>query len=115
MSDPIREKIILLCQRLNQKNYLASADGNISFKISDSEILITPTGMNKAEMTASQMAVITIDNKIVSGNPSSERQMHLEVYRSCPVAKAVVHAHPPTSIAWTIARPELEELPSECM
>src|SRR5581483_2454180 len=43
------------------------------------------------------------------------RLMHLEVYRSCPKAKAVVHAHPPTAIAWTIAHPEMKMLPSDCM
>ena len=107
--------IAAVCKRLNQKNYLASADGNVSYRISDREILITPSGVNKADLDPSQMARITIDDEILSGAPSSERKMHLEVYRRCPKAKAVVHAHPPIAIAWTIARPDLKELPAECM
>ena len=41
--------------------------------------------------------------------------MHLAVYGACPDARVVVHAHPPTAIAWTLARPELEELPTDSL
>jgi len=39
--------------------------------------------------------------------------MHLAIYRAVPEAKAIVHAHPPTAIAWSLAQPDLKELPSE--
>ena len=94
---------------------LASADGNISFRLSDQEILITPTGKNKASIRTEDIAVITLDNQILTGKPSSERLMHLEIYRRCPQAKAVVHAHPPTATAWSIAFPQHKELPAECI
>ena len=107
--------IIDVCKQLNSKNMLASADGNVSVRVSDNEILITPTGKNKAWIEQKDLACITLDNKIISGSPSGERLMHLEVYRNCPQAKAIVHAHPPTAIAWSIARPELKELPSDAI
>jgi L-fuculose-phosphate aldolase len=65
-------------------------------------------------MAAEQMAVINLKGEVLVGNPSSERLMHLEVFRSTD-AKAIVHAHPPTAIAWSIARPELQKLPSDCL
>lgn len=111
----IRLKIIDAAKRLYQKNMLAAADGNISYKISDTCILMTPAGVSKAYIAPEDLAIITLDNKIVAGNPSSERLMHLGVYNKCPQARCVVHAHPPTAIAWTIARPDLAELPSECL
>lgn len=111
----IKSKIVAICSKLNQKNHLAAADGNVSYRVSDREILITPSGINKAEMQPSHIAAMTIEGEVLSGTPSSERLMHLEVYRRCPKAKAVVHAHPPTAIAWSIAHPELRELPAECM
>jgi L-fuculose-phosphate aldolase len=107
--------IVEVAQRLHLKNMLAAADGNISFKISDERILITPTGLNKAFMKPTDIAIITMDNRVLSGTPSSERLMHLEVYRQCPKAKAVVHAHPPTAIAWSVAYPQLKELPADCL
>jgi len=41
--------------------------------------------------------------------------MHLAVYRACPEARVIVHAHPPTAIAWTLARPDLTELPTDAL
>jgi L-fuculose-phosphate aldolase len=111
----ISEHIIDICKRLHSRNMLSAADGNISFKISDQEILITPTGISKAFMNIDQMALVTLDNQIIFGQPSSERLMHLEVFKSCPEAKAVIHAHPTTAIAWSIAKPHLEKLPSHCL
>ena len=114
-ADSIAEQIVLVCQRLHQRNMLAAADGNISFRISDDEILITPSGIAKGFMKADEMAVINLKGETIRGNPSSEKLMHLEVFRSSIKAKAVVHAHPPTAIAWSIAQPELKHLPSHCL
>lgn len=111
----IQKSIIRFCELLHQKNMLAAADGNVSYRVSDSEILITPSGVPKAFIGVDDIAVIDINNKVISGRPSGERLMHLEVYKQCPEAKAVVHAHPPTAIAWTVAFPDLTELPSECL
>lgn len=111
----ISEQIVAIAQRLHARNMLAAADGNISFRLSDNEILITPSGIAKAFMKPQEMAVITLDNKILVGKPSGERLMHLEIYKNCPKAKAVIHAHPPTAIAWSIARPDLKELPADSL
>ncbi len=107
--------IVEICQRLHRRNMLAAADGNISYRVSDDEILITPSGIAKAFMRPEQMAVINLNGEILKGQPSTERLMHLEIFKSCSEAKAIVHAHPPTAIAWSIAKPHLTELPSDCL
>ena len=104
-----------ICRRLNSKNLLAAADGNVSLRLADNEILITPSGRNKAHIRPQDIATITLDNEVVDGVPSGERLMHLEVYRNVQEAKAIVHAHPPAAIAWSISFPEAKELPSGCM
>ena len=111
----IASDIVEICERLHERNMLAAADGNISYRISDDEILITPSGIAKAFMKAEQMAVINLKGEVLVGNPSTERLMHLEIYRTTPKALAIVHAHPPTAIAWSIAAPELTKLPSDCL
>ncbi len=108
-------EILEICARLHSRNMLAAADGNVSVRVSDQRILITPSGINKAFAKPSDVATIALDGKVLTGNPSSERLMHLEVYRACPQARAVVHAHPPAAIAWSIAYPDLRELPSQCL
>jgi L-fuculose-phosphate aldolase len=58
-------------------------------------------------MRPEDMVVIDWDARPVSGNPaqqpSSEILLHLEAYRQRPDIGAVVHAHPPTAIALSIA------------
>jgi L-fuculose-phosphate aldolase len=107
--------IVKICGRLHERNMLAAADGNVSFKRADGKILITPTGINKGFMSVRDMALIGQNGKVFSGKPSSEMQMHLAVYNACPKARAVVHAHTPHAIAWSIAEPNLRELPAESM
>lgn len=115
LSDVTRDEIVKVCQLLHGRNMLAAADGNVSFRVSDDEILITPTGVSKAFIDASDIAVIDIRNRVLLGKPSGERLMHLEIYKKCPEARAIVHAHPTTAIAWSVAEPELDELPSKCL
>lgn len=107
------EDILRACALLHAKNMLAACDGNLSIKLPDGNILITPSGRPKAFLEAHDMALLSPDGRTIKGTPTSETIMHLSVYATCPKARAVVHAHPPHLIAWGIARPEDLELPCE--
>ncbi len=111
----LAEEIVSVCKRLHARNLLAAADGNVSYKINNDKIIITPSGVQKALMQPDQMAIINLEGQVILGAPSSEMLMHLQIYKDCPKAKSVVHAHPPTGVAWTVAHPELEYLPRECL
>ncbi len=111
----MRQALVAGAQRLYGRNMLAAADGNLSLRLSEDRILITASGVAKAFIQPEQMALLNLDGEVLEGNPSGERAMHLEIYRRCPQARAVVHAHPPTAIAWSVAHPELKELPAEAL
>lgn len=113
--DTVRAAILHVCKMLHAKNYLAAADGNVSYRLDDEHIFITPSGRPKAFIHESDIAVINLRGEILSGTPSAERVMHLAIYRKCPQAKSVVHAHTPSAVAWSIARPDLKELPSSAL
>jgi L-fuculose-phosphate aldolase len=114
ISEPeLLEGICDIARRLHDRNLLAAGDGNISAVLGDGRVAITPAGVGKARLRPADMAFLALDGTLLSGRPSSERSMHLAVYGACPEARCVVHAHPPTAIAWTVARPELHELPAE--
>jgi len=104
-----------VCRRLHARNLLAAADGNVSALLDDGRIAITPSGVAKAGMAPGDLAFLARDGRIVSGRPSTERLMHLAVYRACPEARAVVHAHPPTAVAFSLAHPEWASLPSDAL
>lgn len=109
------ESVIEIARRLHSRNCLAAADGNISVRVSDQEIWMTPSGVAKAFIKPEQMACLDLDGTIQTGTPSGERLMHLEIYRKCPEAKAIVHAHPPSAIAWMLARPQDREFPVDLL
>ena len=108
------EQIVEICRRLYARNMLAAADGNISCRVEDG-VLITPSGVSKGFIASKDICLVSLDNQILYGKPSTERLMHLEVFNSCPEAQAVVHAHPPHAIAWSVSYPDMKELPAQCL
>ena len=115
MSDAPLQALLDAAKRLHARGLLAAGDGNLSVLLEDGRIAMTPRGVPKAQVRMEDLAFLSLDGTVLSGHPSSERAMHLAVYRAVPEARAVVHAHPPTAIAWTLARPELSELPSDSL
>jgi L-fuculose-phosphate aldolase len=113
MSDALLRDLLDACRRLHAGGLLAASDGNLSTRLPDGRIAMTPSGVPKARVQLEDLAYLLPDGTILSGRPSSERAMHLAIYQAVPEAKAIVHAHPPTAIAWSLARPEWKELPAD--
>jgi len=111
----ILESLCEACRRLHDRGLLAAGDGNLSARLPDGRIAMTPTGVPKARMSPRDFAFLGADGSVLKGHPSSERLMHLAIYGACPQARVVIHAHPPTAVAWTLARPELEAMPGEAL
>lgn len=109
--ESLLDEALEACRSLHAQGLLAAADGNVSLRLEDGRVAITPRGVAKATLRREDFAFLDLDGTIFSGHPSSERLMHLAVYRTCPEAKAVVHAHPVTAIAWSLAHPDADELP----
>ena len=100
-----RQQIIKACRRLDQLGFVAASDGNVSSRVDDKDILITPSGLAKGELGPDQILLTDIEGRIIrgEGSASSEIKMHLYVYRMRPDIKAVVHAHPPTATGFATA------------
>ena len=111
----IRNELVKIGRYLHDRGHLVAADGNLSYRITDKRILITASKCTKSFMTADDFAVVDIDNNVIEGSPSSELLMHTNVFRNRSEVKCVIHAHPSVAIAWTIAKPDMTELPAEAM
>ncbi len=90
---------ILECGRIAYERHLmTSNDGNISARMENGHVLITPSGISKGRLNPDDMLVVDLDGNILSSRPdrkpSSETPMHLEVYRHRGDVRAVMHAHP---------------------
>lgn len=103
--ETLRADIVEVGRRLYARGYTASNDGNISVRLDDHRLLMTPTGVCKGFMDARMMCITDLEGRKLEGerSPSSEIQMHLEVYRQRPEIQAVVHAHPPVATAFAVA------------
>ena len=107
----LREKICLIGQLMHRLGYIDGASGNISARLDMERILATPSGLAKGFMTPDQLIIVDMDGNKVGPSttananlrPTSELLMHLECYQQRPDVNGVVHAHPPTAIAMTIA------------
>jgi L-fuculose-phosphate aldolase len=101
----LRDAIVEVGRRLYARGYTASNDGNISVRLDADRLLMTPKSVCKGFMTPAMMCITDLDGRKLAGDrdPSSEMQMHLEVYRQRPDAKAVVHAHPPIATGFAVA------------
>jgi L-fuculose-phosphate aldolase len=101
----LRADIVEIGRRMYARGYTASNDGNISVRLDGARLLMTPKSVCKGFMDPAMMCITDLEGKKLAGerDPSSEIQMHLEVYRQRPDINAVVHAHPPIATAFAVA------------
>lgn len=108
-----REAIVEVGRKLYQHFFVAASDGNISVRINADEILMTPTNVSKGDMEPENIVKLAPDGRLISTRgghqASSERRMHLAIYRERPEIRAVVHAHPPTATGFAVANIGLDQ------
>jgi L-fuculose-phosphate aldolase len=94
-----RLDIVRYGRMLHESGYVAATDGNLSVRLDEDRLLITPTCISKGRMRSSDLVVVDMTGRRVSGKRrvSSELGMHLLIYRLRPDVNGVVHAHPPTA------------------
>ncbi len=90
---------------IHERGYVAATDGNLSVRLRENRILVTPTAMSKGLMKPSDLVVVDAEGRKLQGkrHVSSEIAMHLLVYRLRSDIHAVVHAHPPTATGYAAA------------
>ncbi len=91
-----RQEIVDYGKKMSTSGLTNGTSGNIS--IYDPEtgyMAISPSGVGYLETTAEDVVVMKLDGEIVEGSkkPSSEHDLHANIYRKRPDARAVVHTH----------------------
>lgn len=100
-----RKDIVYYSHKVHAEGLVSATDGNLSVRLDEEHVLITPSSLRKEDMFIDAPIVIDMQGKLVAGDrrPSTELKVHLEAYRQRPDVQAVIHAHPPKAIAFTIA------------
>ena len=106
-----REEIVRYGRMLHERGFVAAMDGNLSVRLDDKRILVTPTCVSKGAMRARDMVIVDLQGRRVAGrrNVTSEIGMHLLIYRTRTDIQAIVHAHPPTATGFAAAGMALTE------
>ena len=102
----IKQEICEIGRRIYNKGFAAANDGNISFRISENEVLCSPTMISKGFMQPDDICSVDMEGKQLSGRRkrSSEILLHLTIMKARPEIKSVVHCHPPHATAFAVAR-----------
>lgn len=109
-------EIVETGRSLIQKGLVAGTWGNISARIADGRIAVTPSGRNYLTLTSEDIVQVDLvsGRTLSGGTPSSELAMHLAVYRHRPDVTAIVHTHSVFASACATARraipPIIEDL-----
>lgn len=92
----IRKELTEICHKVYDKGFVSAYDGNLSVRLDDRRILITPSGKCKGEITEDDLIEIDYNGKLLSGNGkvSTEAKIHLVAYNKRKDISAVVHCHP---------------------
>ena len=97
-------KILQLCQQLCTKGLIARTWGNVSMRLSEKTMLITPSGRAYETMTAEDLVEVSIADLRWEGQikPSSEKEMHARLYRLRPECRFIIHTHQSNASAVSI-------------
>lgn len=119
MIEKYKQDICEIGRRLYNRELVAANDGNISIKVDENKLLITPTMMSKGYMVEDDIILIDYDGNVLMGSkkPSSEYLLHTTVYKNRQDINAIVHAHPVTASAFAVcSRPvDMRYMPEAIM
>ena len=96
----LREDICILAKSMFDRGLTCGASGNISARLSDGTVLITPTGRALGFLDPARISHIDADFRLISGDPpTKETPLHSAFYETRTGTGAVVHLHSTHSVA----------------
>ena len=111
--DP-KEQLVAIMKRIYAQGMTTTSGGNLSIKDENGNVYITPGGTDKGSMTAEDIVCIRADGTMEGKHkPSSEYPFHMKIYETRGGIRAILHAHPPAMVAYSIVRkiPDISAFP----
>ena len=101
------EELVRASNRLAEVGYVTSQGGNLSIRVEENLVLITPTKVAKGSIVFDDICAIDMDGNTLYATPgrkpTSEWPFHIRILKNRPDVKGVVHAHPPILTGFAIA------------
>jgi L-fuculose-phosphate aldolase len=105
-----RKEVARFMRRLYNRGLTTTSGGNISLRITDEILVITPSATDKGTMRWKEVGIMNIfgENLTPELKPSIEFEMHISIYRKKKEASAIVHAHPLFASSFTAIKCKIE-------
>jgi len=103
--------------RLINSGLVQGTWGNISIRLDDKHMVVTPSGLDYMRLTPEDMVVVDIDTLEYASpiKPTSEKKIHAAIYKSRKDVHAVIHSHPVHCSSVAAARKELPAMTQEML
>jgi L-fuculose-phosphate aldolase len=100
----IKKKIVQYTRLTQSRGYTVASEGNISVRLPDGFVMITPTKVIKDFITEDDLVVVDMDGNHVDGarKATTERFTHLAIYKKRHDIDCIVHAHPVYTVLSTV-------------
>ena len=108
-TDQVKIDVCEAGTKLIENNLVAGSWGNISVKIDENTMIITPSGKGYDNATPEDMVEVNIHTLEYSHRlkPSSEMKLHAQIYKERKKAGAVIHTHSMNASTVAAARREV--------
>lgn len=100
-----RDQLVAIMNRIYHSGMTTLSGGNLSIKDDNGDIWVTPSGVDKGNLTPGDIMRLRASGAVEGPHkPSSELPFHRAIYRQRPDLRAIVHAHPPALVSFSIVR-----------
>ncbi|MHB8964004.1 MAG: class II aldolase/adducin family protein [Saccharofermentanales bacterium] len=109
------DQLVMMMNRIYYRGMTTTSGGNLSIRDENGDIWITPSGIDKGTLTRDDIMQVKPDGTIIGRHrPSVEYPFHRSVFDQRPDIRAVLHAHSPALVAFSIARrlPDVNLIPT---
>ncbi|MHC4872696.1 MAG: class II aldolase/adducin family protein [Planctomycetota bacterium] len=104
-------ELVKACRSCAEKRYVSSHGGNLSHRVAEDIVLITPTKLPKELVAFDDVVIVDMKGDILLASdgrkPTGETPMHINMFEKRPDLNAIIHSHPPVLTGFAIAHSEL--------
>jgi L-fuculose-phosphate aldolase len=103
--DEARSLVCEIGKKMYDKGFVAANDGNITMRVGDDELWVTPAGVSKSSLRPETLMKTDLGGRLLegSGKTTSELLMHLRVYKENGAVVSTCHSHSPYALAFACA------------
>jgi L-fuculose-phosphate aldolase len=115
MTASVHDEVLQAAKDMLRRGLTAGTSGNVSGRLDDDKVVITPSSLSYEDMTLDDLVVLDMDGNVVEGerSASSEKWVHLACYRKFDEVASVIHTHPLYATMFACARQSIPAVVDE--